>query len=116
MELVDEVLGSEICGEEVAMMIKIALLCTNATPSLRPTMSEVVSMLEGRKPTPEPVLEPNAHTEDVRFKAIRDFRQEMKNQSVAGNQTQMSTAPREPYTSSASGIDLCEIHPASKSC
>ncbi|GAB4827140.1 hypothetical protein Ancab_034029, partial [Ancistrocladus abbreviatus] len=28
-------------------MIKIALLCTNPSPALRPTMSAVVSMLEG---------------------------------------------------------------------
>ncbi|XP_058086535.1 LRR receptor kinase SERK2-like isoform X2 [Magnolia sinica] len=32
---------------EVEMMIKVALLCTQATPEDRPTMSEVVRMLEG---------------------------------------------------------------------
>ncbi|RVW24986.1 putative LRR receptor-like serine/threonine-protein kinase RFK1 [Vitis vinifera] len=60
--------------------------------ALGPTMSEVVSMLEGRKPTPDIILEPNSHNEDVRFKAIRDFRQEKRNQSLTGIQTQNSTA------------------------
>ncbi|GJN23601.1 hypothetical protein PR202_gb11265 [Eleusine coracana subsp. coracana] len=34
-------------GQEVEMMIQIALLCTQATPEDRPSMSEVVRMLEG---------------------------------------------------------------------
>ncbi|KAL6333677.1 hypothetical protein AAG906_028863 [Vitis piasezkii] len=116
LELVDEALGSEVREEEAEMMVKMAILCTNASPSLRPTMSEVVSMLEGRKPTPDIILEPNSHNEDVRFKAIRDFRQEKRNQSLTGIQTQNSTAPTELYYSSASGVDFCEINPASKSC
>ena len=33
--------------EEVEMMIQIALLCTQASPEDRPSMSEVVRMLEG---------------------------------------------------------------------
>ena len=86
LELVDEALGSEVREEEAEMMVKMAILCTNASPSLRPTMSEVVSMLEGRKPTPDIILEPNSHNEDVRFKAIRDFRQEKRNQSLTGIQ------------------------------
>ena len=121
LELVDEALGSEVREEEAEMMVKIAILCTNASPSLRPTMSEVVSMLEGRKPTPDIILEPNSHNKDVRFKAIRDFRQEKRNQSLTGIQTQNSTALTELYHSPASDFCAinpasCEINPASKSC
>jgi hypothetical protein len=47
MELVDPKLGSEFNKEEAIRMIKVALLCTNPSPALRPTMSAVVSMLEG---------------------------------------------------------------------
>lgn len=115
LELVDEALGSEVREEEAEMMVKIAILCTNASPSLRPTMTEVVSMLEGRQPTPDINLEPNTHNEDIRFKAIKDFRQE-KNQSSTGKQIQNSTAGTKLYSSSASGIDFCEIKPASTSC
>ncbi|KAI6687150.1 hypothetical protein NL676_023978 [Syzygium grande] len=34
------------------MMIKVALMCTNATPALRPPMSSVASMLEGKVAVP----------------------------------------------------------------
>jgi len=44
MEIVDPKLQSEFNKEEAERMIKAALLCTNASPSLRPAMSEVVSM------------------------------------------------------------------------
>jgi len=49
MELVDPRLGKDFKKEEVILMINVALLCTNSCPSLRPSMSSVVSMLEGRE-------------------------------------------------------------------
>ncbi|KAA8524029.1 hypothetical protein F0562_010540 [Nyssa sinensis] len=48
MELVDPRLGSDFNKEEVMMMINVALLCTHVSPAVRPAMSSVVSMLEGR--------------------------------------------------------------------
>ena len=45
MDLVDRRLGSHFDREKVLAMIKVALLCTNVTPALRPPMSSVVSML-----------------------------------------------------------------------
>uniref|UniRef100_A0A803QF51 non-specific serine/threonine protein kinase n=1 Tax=Cannabis sativa TaxID=3483 RepID=A0A803QF51_CANSA len=53
MELVDPNLGSQFKKEEAKRMIKVALLCTNPSPSLRPTMSTVVSILEGRTTIPK---------------------------------------------------------------
>ncbi|KAJ7947197.1 putative Kinase [Quillaja saponaria] len=53
MELVDEKLGSEINKVEAERMIKVALLCTNPSVAVRPTMSEVVSMLEGKTSIPD---------------------------------------------------------------
>ncbi|KAL2665887.1 hypothetical protein AAZV13_02G248100 [Glycine max] len=47
LELVDPNLGSEYSTEEAMVVLNVALLCTNASPTLRPTMSQVVSMLEG---------------------------------------------------------------------
>ena len=41
-------LGSDFNKEEVLVMIKVALLCTKVTATQRPTMSSVVSILEGR--------------------------------------------------------------------
>ncbi|RLN42659.1 putative LRR receptor-like serine/threonine-protein kinase [Panicum miliaceum] len=45
--IVDRNLNSNYNGQEVQMMIQIALLCTQASPEDRPSMSEVVRMLEG---------------------------------------------------------------------
>ncbi|PHU26041.1 hypothetical protein BC332_04373 [Capsicum chinense] len=47
LELVDPRLGSDFNEEEALRMIKVALLCINASPALRPNMSAVVNMLEG---------------------------------------------------------------------
>ncbi|XP_031120680.1 probable leucine-rich repeat receptor-like serine/threonine-protein kinase At3g14840 [Ipomoea triloba] len=53
MELIDLRLGSDFDKEQALRMIKVALLCTNPSPVLRPSMSAVVSMLEGRDDIPE---------------------------------------------------------------
>jgi len=45
--IVDHNLNKNYNIQEVEMMIKVALLCTQATPEDRPPMSEVVRMLEG---------------------------------------------------------------------
>lgn len=48
MELVDPRLESNYNKEEVAAAINLALLCTNAVATERPSMSTVVSILEGK--------------------------------------------------------------------
>lgn len=46
-EVVDRNLEQNYNMEEVGMMIKIALLCTQSQPEERPAMSDIVRMLEG---------------------------------------------------------------------
>ena len=49
LELVDTTLDpNEYDAEEVKKIIEIGLLCTQASPSIRPTMSEVVVLLQSR--------------------------------------------------------------------
>ncbi|XVF87259.1 hypothetical protein PTKIN_Ptkin18bG0104600 [Pterospermum kingtungense] len=72
MELVDPRLGTEFDKEEAIRMIKVALLCTNSSPKLRPIMSEVVKMLEGRKHVPELIMDPSIFADESRFGALRD--------------------------------------------
>jgi hypothetical protein len=45
--MVDSNLNQNYDGQELDMIIQIALLCTQASPEDRPSMSEVVRMLEG---------------------------------------------------------------------
>ncbi|GLT54266.1 hypothetical protein SLA2020_274780 [Shorea laevis] len=59
MELVDPKLVSELIKEEAIRMIKVALLCTDPSPALRPTMSAVVSMLEGQTTVDEVTMDPS---------------------------------------------------------
>ncbi|KAJ9168724.1 hypothetical protein P3X46_020217 [Hevea brasiliensis] len=65
MELVDPRLGSQFNKEEAVRMIKVALLCTFSSPALRPTMSEVVRMLEGRASVPELVVSQGMYAEQL---------------------------------------------------
>ncbi|ESR55601.1 hypothetical protein CICLE_v10019246mg [Citrus x clementina] len=46
MELVDTNPGSNFDKEQVMVMINVALLCANASPTIRPSMSSVLRMLE----------------------------------------------------------------------
>ncbi|XP_021833846.1 probable leucine-rich repeat receptor-like serine/threonine-protein kinase At3g14840, partial [Prunus avium] len=60
LDLVDPRLGSDFNKEEMMLTINVALLCCNVTSTVRPTMSSVVSMLEGRAAVQELVSDPNA--------------------------------------------------------
>ncbi|KDP21156.1 hypothetical protein JCGZ_21627 [Jatropha curcas] len=70
MDLVDPRLGSKFKKEEVIRMAKVALLCTNTSPALRPTMSEVVGMLEGRTPVRELVMGSGFYGDELRSKVL----------------------------------------------
>ena len=69
MELVDPSLGSNYY-EEVMNMLNLALLCTNQSPTLRPCMSSVVSMLEGKIAVQAPTIKLDRMNPDMRFKAF----------------------------------------------
>ena len=86
MDIVDPKLGSEFNQAEAERMIKVALLCTNASPTLRPAMSAVVSMLEGRSIVQDVVSDPGIYSDDSRFKILRDQRQHMQNQVSSRSQ------------------------------
>lgn len=48
MELVDATLDpNDYKPEDVKKIIEIALMCTQSSPALRPTMSEIVVLLKG---------------------------------------------------------------------
>ncbi|XP_062168919.1 probable leucine-rich repeat receptor-like serine/threonine-protein kinase At3g14840 [Alnus glutinosa] len=70
LELVDPKLGSNYKTEEVMVMINVALLCTNVSPTVRPPMSAVVRMLEGRAVVPDLVPDPSVSNDEMQVKAL----------------------------------------------
>ena len=72
MELVDPELGSDFSKEEALRMIKVGLLCTNPSPALRPIMTAVVNMLEGRIVIDELSSDPSIYGNEWRLEALRD--------------------------------------------
>lgn len=76
LELVDPSLGSHYPEEEAKRMLNIGLLCTNPSPTLRPLMSSVVSMLEGKIPIQAPLIKCGSPNEDLRFKAFERIAQD----------------------------------------
>ncbi|OMO82775.1 hypothetical protein COLO4_22836 [Corchorus olitorius] len=73
MELVDKTLGTNFNKEEAMTIIKVALLCTNPSPALRPTMSAVVSMLEGHTAVYEITRDPSNYGDQMGYKSFMNF-------------------------------------------
>jgi hypothetical protein len=86
MEIVDPKLQSEFNKEEAERMIKLALLCTNASPSLRPAMSEVASMLEGQTSIQEMISDPSIYGDDLHSKLLKGHYQQVMDQSLNSKQ------------------------------
>ncbi|KAI3913068.1 hypothetical protein MKW92_012281 [Papaver armeniacum] len=94
LDLVDPVLGSKYSKKEALKMLNIALLCTNPSPSLRPLMSSVVSMLEGRIPVQAPIVGGNSKAGEMRLRAFE--------RRSYDSETQASSASQDVQTESRS--------------
>ncbi|KAG4195771.1 hypothetical protein ERO13_A06G127600v2 [Gossypium hirsutum] len=71
LSLVDPILGSEYAAKEAKMILELAMLCTNPSPTLRPRMSEVVKILKGKsRLNYTPSLAPYSTDGFARAKAI----------------------------------------------
>ncbi|KAK6238429.1 hypothetical protein QUC31_003898 [Theobroma cacao] len=102
LELVDPALGSEYSSEEAMVMLNVALLCTNASPTLRPTMSQVVSMLEGRTAVQDILSDPGFSSINSKFKALVNHFWQNPSQTI-------SLSSNDPKTnSSSSNIEEAE--------
>nr|DAD37730.1 TPA_asm: hypothetical protein HUJ06_008371 [Nelumbo nucifera] len=96
LKLVDPVLESNYSEEEALRMLNLALLCTNPSPSLRPTMSSVVSILEGKMPVQAPRMKPSSPNERMRFKAFEKLSRD--SQSNASSTSQESQVQKSTLT------------------
>ncbi|KAF7144644.1 hypothetical protein RHSIM_Rhsim04G0034600 [Rhododendron simsii] len=108
MELVDPKLGSDFNKTEVTVMINVALLCANVSPAVRPAMSSVVSMLEGRTvPETSSVPDPDASNEQMKLKGMMiELQKSLETDTSDQGQIEIVSTDG-PYTaSSASAGDL----------
>ncbi|KAF8016903.1 hypothetical protein BT93_H2186 [Corymbia citriodora subsp. variegata] len=111
MDLVDQRLGSHFDKEEVRAMINVALLCTKTTPTLRPPMSSVVSMLEGKVVVP--VLDSGgAMMTEETIEAMRKHFKGDEDQAVGENiaKSMFSDGPSTGTASSTFANDLYPIN------
>jgi hypothetical protein len=111
MELVDRRLGSDCKKKEAMVMINVALLCTNVTSNLRPSMSSVVSMLEGNTIVPEFVSDSSEVMDEKKLEAMRQYYYQIEENSTSKSQTQSQSLLTDgPWTaSSSSAADLYPV-------
>lgn len=83
LELVDPCLGSNYSKKEAMRMIHLSLLCTNPSPTLRPSMSSVVSMLEGKLPVQAPLVKRNTSDDEMRFKSFEKLSHDSQTTQVS---------------------------------
>ncbi|BFG28970.1 hypothetical protein CerSpe_152440 [Prunus speciosa] len=111
MDLVDPRLGSDFNKEEMMLTINVALLCCNVTSTVRPTMSSVVSMLEGRAAVQELVSDPNASTNEI--EAMRKHFESSFGRKTGESQIQTASTEGTWTGSSTSAHDLYPVNPDS---
>ncbi|KAJ0017112.1 hypothetical protein Pint_10255 [Pistacia integerrima] len=103
MELVDQKLENEFNKEEAERMIKVALLCSNASPSLRPTMSEVAIQ--------EVISDPSIYGSDFQLQPLKNHYQRIQDQSSRGSSAQNFSSDKTSLGSSTtSAQDLFSIN------
>ncbi|GAA0162723.1 hypothetical protein LIER_18753 [Lithospermum erythrorhizon] len=70
LEVVDEKLKNEFDENEVMMVIKLGLMCSNHSPSSRPSMRQVVSYFEGEIGVPLAPRTPNNYEDEFNFDEV----------------------------------------------
>ncbi|CAF2090137.1 unnamed protein product [Brassica napus] len=73
MEIVDPTLEGDFNIKEAVRMIKVAFVCTNSSPSLRPTMSEAVRMLQGEIKITEVMSDPGLYGHNWSISNLMDI-------------------------------------------
>lgn len=110
MELVDRRLGLDFYKNEVTAKINVSLLCTNVTPSLRPTMSLVVSMLEGRSVVQEVFSESSEALDEKKLEAMQQRYQEIIEENKLTEIQNLSLSMDDTLAASSSATDLYPVN------
>ncbi|CAJ2659564.1 unnamed protein product [Trifolium pratense] len=112
MDLVDRRLGSDFNKKEAMVMIDVAFLCTNVTSNLRPSMSSVVSMLEGTTVVPEFISDSSEVMNEKKLEVMRQYYNQMEENKTSKSQTQSQSLLSDgawTATTSSSGADLYPV-------
>ncbi|KAK7257141.1 hypothetical protein RIF29_30899 [Crotalaria pallida] len=115
LDLVDPSLGSRYSQEEAMRMLSLALLCTNPSPTLRPPMSSVVSMLEGKTPIQAPIIMRSESSTHARFKALEMLSQDSQTH-VSSAFSQESMHQREKSVDDGPWVDSSVCLPSTDDC
>ncbi|KAJ4894853.1 putative LRR receptor-like serine/threonine-protein kinase [Raphanus sativus] len=105
MEIVDPTLEGDFNIKEAVRMIKVAFVCTNSSPSLRPAMSEAVQMLQGEIEITEVMSDPGLYDHNLSIS-----RQRNTGSSSTSGLTDQTTMTMK---SSVSSCDLYPLYPES---
>ncbi|KAJ4879955.1 putative LRR receptor-like serine/threonine-protein kinase [Raphanus sativus] len=105
---VDPILEGHFDRKEAVRMINVALVCTNSSPALRPTMSEALKMLEGVTELTQVMSDPGLYGDDWNLLKMRDV-DTHGSSSTSGVTDQTRTTTK----SSVSGCDLYPLYPES---
>ncbi|EOA39560.1 hypothetical protein CARUB_v10008178mg [Capsella rubella] len=108
LEIVDPMLEGNFNSKEAVRMINMALVCTNSSPSLRPTMSEAVLMLEGALEITPVVSDPGLYGQNWCSK-LKNIIDTDGSSSTSGLTDQITRTTK----SSVSGSDLYPLYPPS---
>ena len=109
MDLIDPRLGSDYNKEEAMAMIKVALRCTNISPTVRPAMSSVVSMLEGRTAVQDINSDPSFRSDDLKLKEIKEHYRYIQEKSSEVSESKAQSMSDGPWTASSSVPDLYPV-------
>ncbi|KAF2305355.1 hypothetical protein GH714_004200 [Hevea brasiliensis] len=114
MEIVDPRLESEFNMEEAERMLKVALLCTNASATIRPTMSAALRMLEGQTSIKEVASDPSIYADGMRFKPIKDHYQQTSHDGSSTSHAPIFSSDNTGIGSSTTSThDLYPVNPES---
>ncbi|XWS16846.1 hypothetical protein CRYUN_Cryun33cG0015600 [Craigia yunnanensis] len=109
LDLVDPRIDSDYNIDEVMAMINVALLCTNPTAAARPSMSSVVSVLEGRVAVQEFYTDLSISANELNVEAMKKLYWKLEENDADNSQTKSILADR-PCTSSTSAADLYPVN------
>ncbi|XVF79043.1 hypothetical protein PTKIN_Ptkin14bG0188000 [Pterospermum kingtungense] len=87
LDLIDPRIVSDCNIEEVKVMIDVALLCTDFTPPARPSMSSVVSMLEGRATVQDFITETSSFKNEFNSEAMKKLFRHIGENNEENSQT-----------------------------